>query len=116
MGFCRLHDGPEEVVSIVKGDPGELYIEVSSEVRNRLEVIVGTKIKCFIKGIADKDGNITKEINQERIWEIIGYWHELYIPAQDEKAFGVKQGNYLNAILVSVDRVTEFATREEVDI
>jgi hypothetical protein len=116
MGFCRLHDGPEEVVSIVKGDPGELYIEVSSEVRNRLEVIVGTKIKCLIKGICDKDGNMIKEINQERIWEIIGYWHELYIPAEDEKRFGIKQGDYLRAILISVDRVTEFATREEVDI
>ena len=31
-------------------------------------------------------------------------------------SFGVKKGDYLRAILVSVDRVTEFATREEVDI
>ena len=42
--------------------------------------------------------------------------HELYIPAEDEKSFGIKQGDYLRAILISVDRVTEFATREEVDI
>ena len=116
MGFCRLKEGPEEMVGLIKGVSPELYIEIPSEVRNRMEVIVGTKVKCFVVAIMDKSGNTLVQINQERIWEIIGYWHELYIPPEDASTFGLKQGDYISLILKSVDRVTEKNTREEVEI
>jgi len=94
-------------VALVKGDPPQLYIEIPSEIRNRVEIVVGNRIRCIVKGIVDKEGNTMSEIDQEALWEVIGYWHELYIPPEDASRYGLKKNHHVRVILKSVVRASE---------
>lgn len=111
LGFYKEKVGSEEIIALIKGDQPDLYVEIPSEIRNRMEIVVGNRMRCVVKGIVDKEGNPVTEINQETIWEIIGYWHELYIPPEDATRFELKKNDYIRLILKSVVRADE-----EVDI
>lgn len=107
LGFYKEKAGSEEIVALIKGDSPELYVEIPSGIRNRMEIVVGNRIRCIIKGIVNKEGNTTTEINQETLWEVIGYWHELYIPPEDASRYGLKKNSYVRLILKSVVRPGE---------
>jgi FKBP-type peptidyl-prolyl cis-trans isomerase 2 len=104
LGFYKEKAGFEEIVALVKGDPLQLYIEIPSRIRNRMEIVVGNRIRCIVKDIIDKEGNSVAEVNQETLWEVMGYWHELYIPPEDASRYGVKKNDYARLVLRSVVR------------
>ncbi len=107
MGFYKEKAGSEEIVALVKGDPPQLYIEIPSGIRNRMEIVVGNKIRCIVKDIVDKEGNPIAEVNQETLWEVMGYWHELYILPEDASRYELKKNDYARLILRSVVRGSE---------
>lgn len=104
LGFYKEKTGSEEIVALIKGSSPELYVEIPSGIRNRMEIVVGNKIRCVVKSIVDEDGNPITEINQETLWEVIGYWHELYIPPEDASKYGLRKNSYARLVLKSVVR------------
>lgn len=104
LGLYKEKEGAEEIVALIKGEPAGFYIEIPSRVRNRMEIIVGDRVRCVVKGITDKMGRTLAEVNQETVWEVVGYWHELYIPSEEIDKYGFKKDSYARLILKSVIR------------
>lgn len=103
MGFYKETEGPEELtLDIVKGAGGELYVEIPTGMRNRLEVVVGNLFKCIIAGIVDAKGHYTKTIMAETVWEIVGYWNELHLAEADIRQYGLKEGDRIKLVLKSI--------------
>lgn len=107
LGFYKEKEGAEDIVALIKGDPSGFYIEIPSRIRNRMEIVVGNRIRCVVKGIADKMGGPLTEVNQEIVWEVVGYWHELCIPPEEVNKYGFKKNSYARLILKSVIRGNE---------
>ncbi|MCS7281084.1 MAG: hypothetical protein NZ583_05585 [Desulfobacterota bacterium] len=102
LGFFKESEGPEIIVAELKGEPGDLYVEIPSGFRNRMEIVVGNKIRCFLEATLDRNGNKLKEINREMIGEIVGYWNELHLPEEEIFENGLKKGDLLRLHLLSV--------------
>ena len=103
LGFYKESEGPEELIAEIKeGENGELYIELPSGIRNRMEIVVGNKIKCVIDGVVDKNGSAMKNINEETVWEVVGYWNELHLAEEQIKKHSFKQGDRIKLKLKSV--------------
>lgn len=104
LGFYKEKEGPEEIVALIKGDSSGFYVEIPSRIRNRMEIVVGNRIRSVVKGIVDERGDPLSEINQETIWEVVGYWHELYIPPEEVNKYGFNKNSYARLVLKSVIR------------
>jgi len=101
MGFYK-EEGDDLLIGKLKGDQDGLYAELPSGFRNRMEVVVGNKVRVFLDSVIDKNDNVLKEIKKEVICEVIGYWNELHIPRQEISQYGLKKGDVLKFILKSV--------------
>lgn len=102
LGFYKEEDGYGELTGGLKGDHDGFYVEISSGFRNRMEVVVGNKVRVIVDSVIDKNGNVLKEIKKEVICEVIGYWNELHIPREEIDRYGFKKGDVLRLILKSV--------------
>ncbi|NWG04223.1 MAG: hypothetical protein HXY44_15325 [Syntrophaceae bacterium] len=101
LGFYK-EEGDEVLIREPKGDPDTFYFELPSGFRNRMEVVVGNKVKVIVDSVIDKEGIVLKEIKKEIIGEVIGYWNELHIPREEVSGYGLKKGDVLRLILKSV--------------
>ena len=101
MGFYK-EEGDGEFIAKLKGDTEDFYVEISSGFRNRMEVVVGNKVRVFLDSVIDKNENVLREIKKEVICEVIGYWNELHIPREEIDRYGFKKGDVLRLILKSV--------------
>jgi len=103
LGFYKKGEGPEELVAEIKeGEGGELYVELPSGIRNRMEIVVGNKIKCIIAGLVDKYDNFLSKVNEEKTWEVVGYWNELHISQEEITRYRFKNGDRVKLLLKSV--------------
>lgn len=102
LGFYKEEDGYEELNIKLKGDQDGFYVEISSGFRNRMEIVVGNKVRVVLDSVIDKNGNVLREIKKEVICEVIGYWNELHIPHEEISGYGLKKGDVLRLILKSV--------------
>jgi hypothetical protein len=91
----------DKIVLEVKKEGDSHFVEIPSHLRNRLELVVGSRLRGFIHQIRRKDGD---EFGcGERIdWEIVGYWHELGIPADFAERFRLREGDFLEIDFESV--------------
>lgn len=110
LGFYR-EEGDGELIGELKGDQDGLYIELPSGFRNRMEIVVGNKVRIFLDSVTHKDGNILREIKKEVICEVTGYWNELHIPRQEIFQYDLKKGDVLKLIVKSV---IQFGTERKV--
>lgn len=101
MGFYK-EEGDGEFIAKLKGDTEDFYVEISSGFRNRMEVVVGNKVRVFLDSVIDKNENVLREIKKEVICEVIGYWNELHIPLEEVSGYGLKKGDEIKLILKSV--------------
>lgn len=101
MGFYK-EEGDDILIGELKGDPDGLYVEIPSGFRNRMEMVVGNKMRVLLDSVIDQDGQVFKDIKKEVIGEIIGYWNELHIPRQEIFQYGLKKGDGLKLIVKSV--------------
>ncbi|HAP31868.1 MAG TPA: hypothetical protein DCQ14_02245 [Firmicutes bacterium] len=102
MGFYKETEGPEELtLEIIRGAGGELYVEIPTGLRNRMEIVVGNLIKCIVAGIVDEKGHYTRTIMGDVVWEIVGYWNELHLAEADIQQYGLKQGDRIKLVLKS---------------
>jgi len=110
LGFYKEGRGPEELVGTLKeGEGGGLYIELPSSIRNRMEIVVGNKVKC---ALIDKNGHKYSNARgtcasgassvEDAVWEVAGYWNELHIPPDEVARYGLRKGDQLRLLLKSV--------------
>jgi hypothetical protein len=111
LGFFKEEEGNEELTRKLKGDHDGFYVEISSGFRNRMEVVVGNKVRVIVDSVIHKNGNVLKEIKKEVICEVIGYWNELHIPQEEICRYGLKKGDEIKLILKSV---IQFGTEKPV--
>ncbi len=100
LGFYKEFE-QDRVILSVKEDGGFWFVEVPSHLRNRLELVVGSRLKGWLERIQPKKGpgsSLKKKID----WEIVGYWHELHIPPDLVKKFKLKDGDQLTLKFESV--------------
>ncbi len=93
LGFYKEFD-QDRVILPVKEDGGLYYVEVPSHLRNRLELVVGSRLKGWLERIQPKKGK-AQTPKWKIDWEIVGYWHELHIPLDIVKKFKLKDGDQL---------------------
>jgi len=104
-GFSESKSSFHSMVALIgelKGDPYGPYAELSSGFRNRMEVVVGNKVRVIVDSVIDKNGNILREIKKEIICEVNGYWNELHIPLKEVSEYDLKRGDILKLIMRSV--------------
>jgi len=100
LGFYKERQRDEMVLE-VKKEGGSYFVEIPSHLRNRLEIVVGSRLRGFVRHIRRRDGD--ESGCEERIdWEIVRYWHELDIPAGFVERFGLREGEYLAIAFESV--------------
>lgn len=100
LGFYKEFEH-DRVILDVKEDGGLWFVEVPSHLRNRLELVVGSRLKGWVERIQKKSkqgSTVKKKID----WEIVGYWHELHIPLNFVKQYRLKDGDQLTLKLESV--------------
>ncbi len=101
MGFYK-EEGDDVLVGELKGDQDGLYLELPSGFRNRMEIVVGNKMRVLLDSVIGQDGQVFREIGKEVICEVIGYWNELHIPLHEISQYGLKKGDILKLIVKSV--------------
>ncbi len=99
LGFYKEYDH-DRISLEVKEDGGFYFVEVPSHLRNRLEIVVGSRLKGVVEKIQKKKKvfPLKKRID----WEIVGYWHELHIPLEFVKSCRLKGGDRLTLKFESV--------------
>lgn len=101
MGFYK-EEGDEVLIGELKGDRDGLYIELPSGFRNRMEIVVGNKMKILLDSVISGDGQVLREIKREMMGEVIGYWNELHLPREGISRYGIQKGDLLKLIVESV--------------
>ena len=125
LGFYKER-GRDEVVLEVQKEGVSHFVEIPSHLRNRLEIVVGSRLRGFVHhirrrvrvssieyGVSRREkgegGPRNSELGTrnswcgERIdWEIVGYWHELGIPEGFVERFRLSQGDFLEIAFESV--------------
>lgn len=97
LGFYKERD-KDEVILKVKDDGASLYVEIPTHLRNRVEIVVGSRLKGFVKAIYRKGGRERIGLGKPFDWEVEGYWNELHIPCEEAEALGVRAGDYLELV------------------
>jgi hypothetical protein len=100
LGFYKEHRR-DEVVLEVKKEGGSYFVEIPSHLRNRLEIVVGSRLRGFVHQIRRRDGD-DFGCREWIDWEIVGYWHELGIPADFVNHFRLREGDFLEIAFESV--------------
>lgn len=94
LGFYKERD-EDEVILEVKDDGSSLYVEIPTHLRNRAEIVVGSRLKGLLKALYRKGGRERIGLERAFDWEVEGYWNELHIPREDAEALGLEAGDYL---------------------
>lgn len=100
LGFYK--EGVDRVVLRVMGDGSSLYVEIPSHLRNRAEIVVGSRLKGKLKKIYRTGKKEEERVNQDFDWEIEGYWHELHIPRDEAHTLNINPGDYLELVFERV--------------
>ncbi|MCL0095704.1 hypothetical protein M1O52_04195 [Dehalococcoidia bacterium] len=108
LGFYKERRRDEVVLEVQK-EGGSHFVEIPSHLRNRLEIVVGSRLRGFVHQIRRRDGACPERSRRdefgcgERIdWEIVGYWHELGIPEGFVERFRLREGDFLEIVFESV--------------
>jgi len=101
MGFYK-EEGDEVLIGELKGDQEGLYIELPSGFRNRMEIVVGNKMRIFLDSLISRDGQVLREIKKSLMGEVIGYWNELHLPLEEISRYGIQKGDLLKLTVESV--------------
>lgn len=102
LGFYKETDGDEVMIGELKGAQNEFYVELPSGFRNRMEIVVGNRIRIILDSILDRDNHVIREIKKEVIGEVMGYWNELHIPLKEISECDLKKGDFVRIVLKSV--------------
>lgn len=100
LGFYKEF-AVDAMMLVVKADTGELYVEMPSHIRNRLELVVGSRLKGVVVAVRRR-GKSLVEVNEEFDWEIDGYWHELHLPSAFVKKYKIAAGDSIMIVLRKV--------------
>ncbi len=98
LGFYKEKDGPENWVAEICGDPSGLYLEVPTHLRNRLEVVVGSRFVGKIISVIRRNGE-RADIGAEGVFEVKGYWNEMHLPLEMVRRYGFQRGDSVEVVL-----------------
>ena len=101
LGFYKEREKDEAILEI-KDDGASYFVEIPTHLRNRAEIVVGSRIKGNLLGIYKKGGEKKVELRRTFNWEVEGYWNELHIPKEEVSTLGLKVGDYLHLEFKSV--------------
>jgi len=100
LGFYK--EGTDRVILKVMGDGSSLYVEIPSRLRNRAEVVVGSRLKGKLKRVYRAGRKVEEKVDWDFDWEVEGYWNELHIPQEVVSALGLRPGDYLELVFQKV--------------
>lgn len=100
LGFYK--EGLDRVILKVMGDGSSLYVEIPSHLRNRAEVVVGSRLKGKLKKIYRTSKKEGEKVDRDFDWEVEGYWHELHIPKDEAHVLNINPGDYLELVFEKV--------------
>ncbi|MCX8118113.1 MAG: hypothetical protein N3G78_09295 [Desulfobacterota bacterium] len=109
LGFYKEFD-QDRVVLPVKEDGGLYYVEIPSHLRNRLELVVGSRLKGWLEKVQPRKGK-AQTLKRKIDWEIVGYWHELHIPQDLVRKLKLKDGDQLT---LKFERVVNYGNEIEI--
>ena len=98
LGFYKENHGPEKLIGPICGDSSGLYVEVPTHLRNRLEVVVGSRFVGELMRTIKKNGEMIP-IGAEGVFEVKGYWNEMHLPDLMVQRLGLKKGDSLKFVL-----------------
>ncbi|MCL0079098.1 hypothetical protein M1O56_05495 [Dehalococcoidia bacterium] len=116
LGFYKERRRDEVALEVQK-EGGSYFVEIPSHLRNRLEIVVGSRLRGFVHQIRRRDqgsgirgqlaevgglGTVNCQLPTAIDWEIVGYWHELGIPEGFVERFRLRQGDFLEIAFESV--------------
>ena len=101
LGFYKERE-KDEVILEVKNDGTSYFVEIPTHLRNRAEIVVGSRVKGSVIGIYKKGGKEKVKLKKPFDWEVEGYWNELHIPKEEATALGIEVGDYLHLEFKSV--------------
>jgi len=101
LGFYKEKDGPETWVAEICGDPSGLYLEVPTHLRNRLEVVVGSRFVGKLASITKRNGK-RWSAGAEGLFEVKGYWNEMHFPAEMVRNYGLEKGDFVEIVLYQI--------------
>jgi hypothetical protein len=100
LGFYKEVE-EDRITLTVKGEPGALYVEIPSHLRNRLELVVGSRLRGRVESLLRPDGQ-RRGLDCPMDWEIEGYWHELHVPEEFARAYNVAAGDEITIVVEKV--------------
>lgn len=98
LGFYKENVGPEELLAQIRGDSSGPYVEVPTYLRNRLEVVVGSRFVGRLNRIVKENGE-RLDMEAEGVFEVKGYWNEMHLPKGMVRKYGLKKGDIVRIIL-----------------
>ncbi len=98
LGFYKESDGPEKLLAQVHGDSSALYVDMPTHLRNRLEVVVGSRFVGKLIRVIKENGE-RLDIQAEGVFEVKGYWNEMHLPDEMVRKYRLKQGDSAEFIL-----------------
>lgn len=101
LGFYKERS-KDRMILQVKGDGSSLYLEIPTHLRNRVEIVVGSRIKGTLKALYRRGGREEAKLNRPFDWEVVGYWNELHIPPMEASRLGIQEGDYLELVAEKV--------------
>ena len=101
LGFYNERER-DEVILEVKDDGSSLYVEIPTHLRNRAEIVVGSRLKGKIKAIYRRGGREKVRVGRPFEWEVEGYWNELHLSPDDVSALSIAAGDYLELVFEKV--------------
>ncbi len=108
LGFYKERP-KDRMVLQVKDDGSSLYLEIPTHLRNRVEIVVGSRIKGHLKAIYRRGGRERVKLDEPFDWEVVGYWNELHIPPSEASRLGIGVGDYLELV---AERVVNYGHEE----
>lgn len=94
MGFYKEKEGPELVAGPVLGDSSGLYLEIPTHLRNRLEVVVGSRFVGSLMTVTKKNGK-SLGLNAGGIFDVKGYWNEMHLPDEMVRRHSIEKEKFV---------------------
>jgi hypothetical protein len=98
LGFYKERQGPEELFAPIRGYSSGLYVEIPTHLRNRLEVVVGSRFVGKLSRVIKENGEM-RDIQAEGIFDVKGYWNEMHLPKEMVRQYELKKGDSVEIIL-----------------
>ncbi|HIE48042.1 TPA: hypothetical protein EYP84_04035 [Candidatus Bipolaricaulota bacterium] len=97
LGFYKERPRDRMVLE-VKDDGSSLYLEIPTHLRNRVEIVVGSRLKGRLRYLYRRGGREKIKIDEPFDWEVVGYWNELHIPPSEASRLGLQRGDYVELV------------------